>query len=48
MEFGCIRVGGILHNWEVSLLCGSSRVRKEEHWAPPPVGTLKFNVDGGS
>lgn len=46
--FGCIRVQGILHNWEVSLLCGSPKVRTKRHWVPTPIDSFKFNVDGAA
>ena len=28
------------------MIGGSLKVRNLERWSPPPMGTLKFNVDG--
>lgn len=43
-ELDCIRIGGVLHNWEASLLFGSSKERKG-CWISPCVGALKFNFN---
>lgn len=32
-----------MHNWEASLLCGPSKMKKAVSWSFPP---SKFNVDG--
>lgn len=37
---------GICYHWEAVLGCGTRKARREAHWALPPVGVLKFNVDG--
>ena len=35
----------ILSNWQACMIGGFLKVRNHEQWSPPPVGTLKFNVD---
>lgn len=45
-EFDFIKVDGILHILGASLLCGASKVSMRVIWLPPPLGELKFNVNG--
>lgn len=45
-EFDSLKVEGILHNWEASLLCGLSKDRRVLHCTPPPVVTVNLNVGG--
>lgn len=45
-EFDSLKVEGILHNWEASLLCALSKDRRVLHCTPPPVVTLKLNIGG--
>ena len=45
-DFDYLRVDGILHDWEASLLCRMSKVKKMVLWDPPNDGVLKSNVDG--
>lgn len=45
-ELDNVRMNGVLHNWEASLLGGPPRVRKLVSWAAPSPGVLRFNVDG--
>lgn len=44
-KFDNLKVEGILHNWEVSLSSGPSKVVKVVFWVPPTREVLKFNVD---
>lgn len=39
-------MNGFCYHWEAVLGCGRRKARREAHWALPPVGVLKFNVDG--
>lgn len=46
-EFDSLRVNGIMHNWEASLLCMFQKESILLYWSPP-FGQLKFNVDGAA
>lgn len=39
-DFNSLRIDGFLNNWEASLLCVSSKVRKRVLWASPDEGIL--------
>lgn len=43
-----LRVDGVLHNWEASLLCVVKEEKKVLFCVPPSVNELKFNVDGAA
>lgn len=45
-DFDNIRVNGVLHNWQISLMCGISKVKKVVSWGLLSGGVLRFNVDG--
>ncbi|XXG72211.1 hypothetical protein AAC387_Pa07g1359 [Persea americana] len=47
-EFSNFSLNDILLNWEACMGCGFSKVRRSIPWSPPPIGVLKFNVDGAS
>lgn len=43
-----MRVEGVPHNWEASLLCNAPTVSKRVVSNPPSLRALKFNVDGAA
>lgn len=45
-DFDNIRVNGVLQNWQISLMCGISKIKKVVLWGPLSGGVLRFNVDG--
>ena len=36
----------LYHNWQACMGCGAPKVKKSIFWIPPPIGKLKFNVNG--
>eukprot|EP00268_Persea_americana_P030644 TRINITY_DN2969_c1_g3_i2.p1 TRINITY_DN2969_c1_g3~~TRINITY_DN2969_c1_g3_i2.p1 ORF type:complete len:132 (-),score=19.85 TRINITY_DN2969_c1_g3_i2:155-550(-) len=44
-EFVGMSLDCIIWNWKFCMFCGPSKVRNVVFWCPP-VGWLKFNVDG--
>lgn len=41
-EFDSLRMDDILYNWEVSHLCGPSKVRNVVSWSSPSIGVLNL------
>lgn len=44
-EFINVKIDEVIHNWEPCMKCGPTRERIASLWNPPPLGSLKFNVD---
>lgn len=42
-EFDSLRMDDILYNWEVSHLCGPSKVRKVVSWSSPSISVLNLS-----
>lgn len=47
-EFKDIKASNLFQCWEGGMMSSSSSRKNNLDWAPPPSGTLKFNVDGAS
>lgn len=45
-EFYVFTLNDIILNWEAYIGCGSLKVRNIARWSSPPLGGVKFNVDG--
>lgn len=44
-EFINVKIDEVIHNWQACMKCGPTRESIASLWNPPPLGSLKFNVD---
>lgn len=47
-EFSNVKLDDIAQNWKPCMVCGLSKGQRVVSWRPPPLGTLKFNVDSAA
>jgi hypothetical protein len=47
-EFSSFSINDIYVNWKACMVCGLPKVRRSTLCSPPPLGVLKFNVDGAT
>lgn len=45
-EFSKFSLNDVIVNWEACMGCGPTKERMSILWSPPPLDSLKFNVDG--
>lgn len=47
-ECSDLNIDDLLHNWGACMRMGLSKKKKSAAWCAPPIGVLKFNVDGAA
>ena len=48
IEFSNLKLDDIAQDWKVYMMSGPSKGKVIVSWSPPPIGSLKFNVDGAT
>ena len=47
-EFSNFSLNDVVVNWKACMECGPTKERMSILWSPPPLDSLKFNVDGAA